>query len=86
MVVSKMKTEARMVVSKTKTEARSTQISKTKYPNLENEVPKSRKWSTQISKTKYPNLENEAPKSQKRGTQNVCPLKTRDSSLSSHQC
>ena len=91
MVVSKTKTEARMVVSKTKhsktkTEARSTQISKTKYPNLENEAPKSRKWSTQISKTKHAKIENEAPKTRKRGTQNVCPLKTRDSSLSSHQC
>ena len=54
--------------SKTKTEARSTQISKTKHPNLENEAPKTRKRSTQdrkrstqISKTKHPKLENEAP-------------------------
>ena len=36
--------------SKTKTEARSTQNSKTKHPNLENEAPKSRKRSTQNSK------------------------------------
>ena len=42
-------------------EARSTQISKTKHPNLENEAPKSRKRSTQSSKTKHLNLENEAP-------------------------
>ena len=49
------------VVSKTKTEARSTQNSKTKHPNLENEAPKTRKRSTQNSKTKHPNLENEAP-------------------------
>ena len=46
------------VVSKTKhsttrTEARSTQISKTKYPNLENEAPKTRKWSTKDSKPLY---------------------------------
>ena len=37
---------------------------------------------------KHPNLENEAPKNRKRSTQNskpVCPLKTRDSPLSSHQ-
>ena len=56
--------------SKTKTEARSTQNSKTKYPNLENEAPKARKRSTQNSKTKHPNLENEAPKTRKRSTQN----------------
>ena len=55
--------------SKTKTEARSTQNSKTKHPNLENEAPKSRKRSTldrkrstQNSKTKHPKLENEDPK------------------------
>ena len=69
--------------SKTKTEARSTQNSKTKHPNLENEAPKtrkrstqnsktktpkSRKRSTQNSKTKHPKLENEAPKSRKRST------------------
>ena len=38
--------------------------------------------------TKHPNLENEAPKTRKRSTQNskpVCPVKTRDSPLSSHQ-
>ena len=68
MVFSKTKTEARMVVSKTKhlktkTEARSTQISKTKYPNLENE-------GTQVSKMEHPNLENEARKNRKRSTQN----------------
>ena len=60
----------------------------TKHPNLENEAPKSRKRSTQNSKTKHPKLENGAPKSRKRSTQNskpVCPLKTRDSPLSSHQ-
>ena len=37
---------------------------------------------------KHPKLENGAPKSRKRSTQNskpVCPLKTRDSPLSSHQ-
>ena len=33
----------------------------TKYPNLENEAPKSRKQSTQISKTKHSKLESEAP-------------------------
>ena len=48
--------------SKTKTEALSTQISKTKHPNLENEAPKTRKRSTQISKTKHLKIENEAPK------------------------
>ena len=42
----------------------------TKYPNLENEAPKSRKRSTQISKTKHPKLENGAPKSRKRSTHN----------------
>ena len=44
--------------------------------------------STQISKTKHPKLEDGAPKSRKRSTLNskpVCPLKTRDSPLSSHQ-
>ena len=56
--------------SKTKTEARSTQNSKTKHPNLENEAPKTRKQSTQDSKTKHPKLENEAPKSR-----NHCTLK-----------
>ena len=55
--------------SKTKTEARSTQISKTKHPNLENGAPKPRKRSTQTSKTKHPNLKNEAPKTWKRSTQ-----------------
>ena len=60
----------RWVVSKTKTEAQSTQISKTKHPNLENEAPKTRKRSTQDSKTKHPKLENEAPKSR-----NHCMLK-----------
>ena len=50
--------------SKTKTEARSTQNSKTKHPNLENEAPKTRKRSTQISKTK-------TPKSRKRSTQKL---------------
>ena len=50
--------------SKTKTEARSTQISKTKhlsktkYPNLENEAPKNSKTKTpKNSKTKTPKLE-----------------------------
>ena len=60
----------------------------TKHPDLENEAPKSRKRSTQISKTKHPDLKNEAPKTRKRSTQiskPVCPLKTRDSPLSSHQ-
>ena len=74
--------------SKTKTEARSTQISKTKHPNLENEAPKTRKRSTQISKTKHLTIENEAPKTRRRCTLNskhVCPLTTRDSPLSSHQ-
>ena len=74
--------------SKTKAEARSTQISKTNHPNLEIGAPKSWKWSTQISKTKHPKLENGVPKSRKRSTLNlkpVCPLKTRDSPLSSHQ-
>ena len=42
----------------------------TKHPNLENEVPKSRKRSTLNSKTKHPKLENEAPRSRKRSTQN----------------
>ena len=42
----------------------------TKHPNLENEVPKSRKRSTQISKMEHPNLENEARKNRKRSTQN----------------
>ena len=55
--------------SKTKTEARSTQISKTKHPNLENGAPKTRKRSTQTSKTKHPNLKNEAPKTWKWSTQ-----------------
>ena len=71
-----------------KTRKRSTQNSKARHPNLENEAPKTRKRSTQISKTKHPNLENEAPKTRKRSTQNskpVCPIKTRDSPLSSHQ-
>ena len=45
-------------------EARSSQISKTKNPNLESEVPKTRKRSTQISKTKHPRL-----KTRKRSTQ-----------------
>ena len=44
--------------SKTKTEARSTQNSKTKHLNLENEAPKSRKRSTY----------------RKRSTQNSKPL------------
>ena len=60
----------------------------TKYPNLENEAPRSRKQSTQNSKTEHPNLENEAPTTRKRSTLNwkpVCPLKTRDTPLSSHQ-
>ena len=57
MVVSKTKH------SKTKTEARSTQNSKTKHPNLENEAPKTRK-------RRPLNLENEAPKTRKRSTQN----------------
>ena len=56
--------------SKTKTEARSTQISKTKHPNLENEAPKTRKRSTQDSKTKHPKLQFETPKSR-----NHCRLK-----------
>ena len=59
-----------------------------KHPNLENEAPRSRKRSTQNSKTEHPNLENEAPKTRKESTLNwkpVCPLKTRDSPLSSHQ-
>ena len=45
----------------------------TNHPNLENEALK---------------LKREAPKTRKRSTQNskpVCPLKTRDSPLSSHQ-
>ena len=46
-----------LVVSKTKTEVRSTQISKTKHPNLENGAPKTRKRSTQNSKAKHPKLE-----------------------------
>ena len=56
--------------SKTKTEARSTQISKTKHPNLENEAPKTRKRSTQNSKTKHPNgsFENEALENEDRST------------------
>ena len=58
------------VVSKTKTEARSTQISKAKHPDLENETPRTRKRSTQNSKTKQPKLESEAPKSR-----NHCWLK-----------
>ena len=46
------------VVSKTKTEAQSTQISKTKHPNLENEAPKNSKTKTpKNSKTKAPKLE-----------------------------
>ena len=62
------------VVSKTthpqtKTEARSTQISKTKHPNFENEVPKTRKRSTQNSKTKYPRSKTKTPKYRKRSTQ-----------------
>ena len=59
-----------------------------KHPKLENEAPKTRKRSTQISKTEHPNLENEALKTRKESTLNwkpVCPLKTRDSPLSSHQ-
>ena len=59
--------------SKTKTEARSTQISKTKHPNLENEAPKTRKRSTldrkrstQNSKTKHPGSKTKTPKSRKR--------------------
>ena len=55
--------------SKTKTEARSTQISKTKHPNFENEVPKTRKRSTQNSKTKYPRSKTKTPKYRKRSTQ-----------------
>ena len=51
LVVSKTKN------SKTKTEVRSTQISKTKHPNLENGAPKTRKRSTQSSKAKHPKLE-----------------------------
>ena len=51
LVVSKTKN------SKTKTEVRSTQISKTKHPNLENGAPKTRKRSTQNSKAKHPKLE-----------------------------
>ena len=57
-VVSKTK------YSKTKTEARSTQISKTKHPNLENEALKTRK-------RRPLNLENEAPKTRKRRPQNL---------------
>ena len=82
LVVSKTKN------SKTKTEVRSTQISKTKHPNLENGAPKSRKRSTQISKTEHPRLENGAPKTRKRSTQNskpFCSLKKRDSPWSSYQ-
>ena len=78
--------------SKTKTEARSTQISKTKHPNLENEAPKSRKRSTQISKTEHPNLKNEGHKTRKRSTLNskakhpkLETCLSRDSPLSSHQ-
>ena len=48
-------------VSKTKTQARSTQISKMKHQNLENEAPKSGKRSTQNSKTKHPKLETCLP-------------------------
>ena len=36
---------------------RSTQILKTKHPNLENEAPKTQKWRTQKLKTKHPKLE-----------------------------
>ena len=59
-----------------------------KHVKLENGAPKTRKRRTQMSKTNYPKFENKAPKSWKRSTQNskpVCPLKTRDSPLSSHQ-
>ena len=58
-------------------------VSKTKHSKTKTEARR-----TQISKTKHPKLENGAPKSPKRSTQNskpVCPLKTRDSPLSSHQ-
>ena len=57
--------------------------------STKHEAPKTRKRSTQDSKTKHPRLENEAPKTRKRSTQiskPVCPLKTLDSPLSSHQC
>ena len=57
--------------SKTKTEARSTQISKTKHPNLENEAPKTRKRSTLDRKRRPQNLENEAPKTRKRRPLNL---------------
>ena len=60
--------------SKTKTEARSTQISKMKLSNLENEALKSWKRSTQNSKTEHPRLENEAPKTWKWSTQISKPL------------
>ena len=48
-----------------KTEARSTQISKTKHPNLENEAPKTRK-------RRPLNLENEAPKTRNHCRFNKC--------------
>ena len=57
--------------SKTKTEARSTQISKTKYPKLVNEAPKTRKRSTLDRKRRPLNIENEAPKSRKRRPLNL---------------
>ena len=60
-----------------------------KNGSFENEALKTRKRSTQNSKPKHAKIENEAPKTRKRSTQNskpVCPLKTRDSPLSSHQC
>ena len=65
-----------MVVSKTKhskmkTEARSTQISKTKHPNLENEAPYLENKDPKISKTKHPKLENEALKNRKRRPLNL---------------
>ena len=47
--------------SKTKTEARSTQISKAKHPNLENEAPKTRKRSTQNSKPVCPIKTRDSP-------------------------
>ena len=60
----------------------------TRKRRWKHEAPKSWKPSIQISKTKQPKIENEAPKTLKRTTQTskpVCPLKTRDSPLQSHQ-
>ena len=58
--------------SETKTEARSTQNSKTKHPNLENEAPKTRKRSTLDRKRRPQNLENEALKTRNYSRFNKC--------------